>query len=453
MSERTKQIAKIRERLQGRRLIWVGTRGEDARPLLALPEFSRAFSRIAPLGDPALEAEESLETISKVRVEHNTYDPNRDASPHAATLRARLDAACVVPSAIIPYKSESMLSELSFVRDARLLGMFHELQAIFDHKPWVETELSRAGVKTLPWHYVADDDPGRAGALQAALRAGPLVLRANRSRGGAGLRIVREPAELSQDALFGPDGFTAYAPYFAKGVPLNVSACVFADGSVTLHAPSLQLIGIAACTNRSLGYCGNDFAAAGQLDAGVLDAYEAMTLSAGAWLHSKGYLGSFGIDALVVGSDVYLMEINARFQGSSAEGARLSQELELPDVYTDHIAAVLGLEPAARRPLREIARKQRPLSQVIAANRRPEKVRFSGGKIEPGTRVGLLPAPDVSVMPDATLGKLVFDGAVTSDGLHLDRHAEVAALQLAGLFEPAERPQAGAEPAAASERN
>jgi hypothetical protein len=56
-------------------------------------------------------------------------------------------------------------------------------------------------------------------------------------------------------------------------------------------------------------------------------------------------------------------------------------------------------------------------------------------------------------MPDATLGKLVFDGAVTSDGLHLDRHAEVAALQLAGLFEPAERPQAGAEPAAASERN
>ena len=272
--------------------------------MLALPEFSHCFSRFAPLADQALEDDESLETISKVRIDHNTYDPEAGASAAEATLRARLHAACSPPSAIICYKSEPMLSELSFVRDVRLLSMFHEHQAIFDHKPWVETELRKAGVRTLPWRYVTDDDPQRLEVLAGALRDGPLVLRTNRSRGGAGLQVVYQPSDLKGEHADEPDGFTAFAPYFAEGVPLNAGACVFADGSVTLHAPSIQLIGIPACTNRVLGYCGNDFASIGQLETSVLDGYEEMTVRAGAWLHSKGYVGSFGVDALVVGSDV-----------------------------------------------------------------------------------------------------------------------------------------------------
>jgi hypothetical protein len=438
LRERTQQLRHISSALRGRNLIWFGTRGEDARPLCAIPEFSHCFSRLAPLGTGKLQADECLETIAGVRIDHNTYDAEAGGLPEEATLRARLLAACDSAAAIIAYKSEPLLSEVSFVKDARLLAMFHEQQSIFDHKPWVETELAGAGVRVLPWRYLSDDDPRRFDILSRALRVGPLVLRANRSRGGAGLRIVREPPALHDEGA-ATAGFTAYAPYLAQGIPLNVSGCIFADGSVTLHAPSIQLIGIAACTNRILGYCGNDFASVGRLDAGVLDAFEAMTVRTGAWLRSQGYLGNFGIDALVDGRDVYLVEVNARFQGSSALGARLSEEMGLPDVYTDHLAALLGLEAKARGPLRQLATGQRALAQIIAYNRSRANVRCTGDGAGSGFELRLLPAANVSVLPNATLFKVVLPGPVTRDGLNLDTGAETWVSKLAeSLFEPAE---------------
>lgn len=60
---RERQLKSIAEALHGERLIWFGTRGIDAAPLLELDAFSGVISLIAPLGAltrPAF-AEESLD--------------------------------------------------------------------------------------------------------------------------------------------------------------------------------------------------------------------------------------------------------------------------------------------------------------------------------------------------------------------------------------------------------
>lgn len=434
LNERTRQLNTIRDRLGGRRLIWFGSRGEDARPLLALPEFSHCFSRFAPLEDARLEANECIETISGVREDHNIYDPQSESSVASTTLRARLQAACNTPAAIVGYKSEAMLSCLSFVRDVTLLNPFHEHRDIFDHKPWVETELRKVGIKVLPWHYLADDDPERIRVLSSALLKGPLVLRSNRSLSGTGLRLINQPDELTLEESHGKDGFAAFAPFFADGVPLNTNACVFRDGSVTVHSPSVQLIGIPSLTSRVFGYCGNDFAGAGELEPGILDLFEDMTLQAGAWLHSIGYVGSFGVDALIIGAEVYLVEINPRFQGSSAVGADLSDELEMPNVYLDHMAASLNLPPPTRKRLREQARRQRQLAQIYCFNGPSKAVMRSRNSGEPDLDVALLPSAGISVAPNATLFRALHGGPITHDGMHMEAQLEASVKELAKNF-------------------
>src|SRR5205085_7226763 len=117
------------------------------------------------------------------------------------------------------------------------------------------------------------------------------------------------------------DELMAVAPYMAKAVPLNVGACAFADGAVSVHAPSVQLIGLPECTEQRFGYCGNDFGAVAALERAGLDTLDTMVRSAGRWLVERGYRGAFGLDALIDGPDVLLTEINPRFQGSSLFGA------------------------------------------------------------------------------------------------------------------------------------
>jgi hypothetical protein len=208
------------------------------------------------------------------------------------------------------------------------------------------------------------------------------------------------------------------APYFDPNIALNINACVFPDGNVTLHAPSVQLIGIACCTSRRFGYCGNDFARIRHLERGILDSLEVIALRVGKWLHSKGYLGAFGVDAMVHEGQVYLTEVNPRFQGSSAVAARLAAGMDLPDIFNDHMAAFLGLDAPQPTHVRDLAREQDSVAQIVCYNSRPIPVvrRSSESLDEDPLKPELLPAPELEVEPEGTLFKVVVEGPVTRDG-------------------------------------
>ena len=417
--------AALEERIGERQLIWLGIRGTDAQSLFAFPQFKQAHSLTCPLEAVSLSNESCLELISNRRVDLDNYLLYRDRSRAAEAFVRGLFSAIREPCVVIPYRSTSTFTALRFVHRGivEYLGLFDETQGQFEHKPWVESELRAMGVRTLPWSYYTDLDDR---AIINALRTGPIVLRRTRSAGGSGLRLIRSVAELRKWPRPEPGDYVCSAPFLEPTIPLNVGACVFPKGEITLHGPSVQLIGIASCVDRSLGYCGNDFAAVRNIGQERLDELESMVRTIGEWLWHRGYVGAFGVDAVIYQDRVLLAEVNPRFQGSSALSARLDREAGRSDIFMDHIAAFMGLPATPRESLTRIAETQPRMAQCVLHNIRKSQLRigfrsstFNGH----WPQVVCAPVPPVAVDPGGAVCRLVMQGPVTIDGFSLTDHA------------------------------
>jgi len=197
------------------------------------------------------------------------------------------------------------------------------------------------------------------------------------------------------------------------------------------------LIGIESCVRGRFGYCGNDFAAT--LDAigkGAIQELEQMTTSIGVWLWRNGYVGAFGVDALFHEGELYLTEINPRFQGSSASSADLDDALGRDNIFSHHLAACLGLDgpEQADATLCEIAVEQAKeryaLSNVICYNSSGGGMRLREDGVLPeplgphATTYGI-PRTEVIVEPEAMLFKIRTDLSVTDDGYALTEQTAI----------------------------
>jgi len=423
MMTRRELVRRVQARLGKRKLVWFGTRGEDVQALLDLPQFSEVFSLIAPFGSVSMKVDVCLEQLSGRRLDLDTYDIDQDKSAEARELRRTLFRSLGEPAVVVPYRPLAFLSSVQYPRSEYIeyLGLFHERQAPFEHKPWVESELKRLGVPVVPWRYFTDDDRMRVQEQVDAI--GAVVLRTNRSDGGVGLKLVRTAEELVEAWQPLPDGFLAAAPFLTPHTPLNINVCVFFDGSVTLHTPSLQLLGISGCTGRSFGYCGNDFGAVlEQIEPRHLDDLEEITVRAGQWLADKGYLGAFGVDAMVHDGSVYLVEINPRFQGSSALSAKIDCEQDRPDIFLCHLAAFLGISLGWQPSLRDIVGAQPRFAQIICHNAAdtPLHSRWGAGMTHDEFTYSLVPPRTVTVDPEAILFRAWTHRPVTQNGFSVD---------------------------------
>ncbi len=415
-----RQLEAIGAALGDRDLIWFGIRGDDASGLLALPQFTSSFSITAPLHAAKLAVSDSLEEATGVRVDLDAYDIDLDPSPSVAVLRRRLLGRMNRPCALTTYRPSHFLSAVHFATfdTTRYLGLFKDRQTAFEHKPWVENELRQAGIRTLPWKYFADESRDQ---VKDAVRAGPQVLRASRSSGGEGIELVDSPASVDEKWPFRDDHLVSASPFLAGALPVNVGAVAFPDGTVAVHPASIQLIGLASCTNRRFGYCGNDFGVSRTLSRATLSELDLMTRASGAWLASSGYVGAFGVDFLVHGDDVYLTEINARMQGSTAMSAELAERMGQPGIVLDHLAAFVGLGPGPLLSLTDWADQVPDVGQMIVHNTGSGGVTRQAARLPtwPALRIELLAAADVEVLPGAVLFRLVHEGPVTNTGYDL----------------------------------
>jgi ATP-grasp domain len=418
-----KRIEELEIALQGRQLIYFGTRGADAGALLAIPNFSSVFSLVAPLQASTVH-EFCMETVTKERVDLDDYCIDFDERPVVSEMRQKLLHALERPSALLPYRPCAFLSSAWFPRSDRVkyLGLFHGLQACFEHKAWVETQLSSAGVPVLPWRFFADEE---AMIIKEWAETESLVLRANRTDGGVGVRFVPNPKALESEWPSHSDGFIAATSYLHGSLSLNLNACIFADGSISLHGPSVQVIGVPALTRRHFGYCGNDFSAASALDTAIMDAFEHLSMSTAHWLHSQGYLGAFGIDALVHEGQVFLTEINPRFQGSSLISARLDTSMDRSNILMEHAAAFLGLKARNSEPLRELALAQPPMAHAIFHNTSKNMIRVADTDVDGlDIECRLIAGSDVKVHVDGITFEAVFPRTITDAMGKLTSEAE-----------------------------
>jgi hypothetical protein len=443
-------LRSARRALAGRRLVWFGTRGEDGEALLQVPELAASFAISAPLRSARLapECNQTLERLAGDRPDLDRHDIDLDRSEPAWDFRRNLLREVSTRCVVVTYRPARLVSTMAFsmTETMTLAGLFKDRQTAFEHKPWVETTLAKRGVRTLGWRYVAHEHCAR---VERLARGGPVVLRASRASGGVGVVRVDCATEIAERWPADDDGFVGVAPYLGEAVPLNLSGCVYSNGVVRLHPPSVQLIGIPTLTERPFGYCGNDFGAVGALDDDVLDQFDALGRAVGDWLHSERYVGAFGIDALALDGQIHFTEVNARFQGSSALSAEIADELELPNLFVEHLAASLGVAPVGDGlTVREWVRRQPSRSHLVVHNI-SELVRVRAAEapslpaLERGARLTQLLAPGVRGLPGAALCRLVLPRSVTTSGFEIDEQAQQSIDELHACF--GQEPQTIAE--------
>ena len=337
-------LERVSTELNGRRLVWFGTRGDDVEGLGDLPELAAAFSIISAYAKrPSIETL-ALEQLTGERVDLDVYEIDKDdKNPEAlAELRRKLWRVLHRPSVVVTYRPSTFIASVTFPRRDRCtyLGLFKDHQGAFDFKPWVETAVEELGIPIVPWRYVADADQLLSAHL---LKSGPFIVRPSKTTGGVGFSRLENVEELAAllDEFIMP---VAVAPYIEDAIPVNIGAVAWHDG-VTLHPASVQLIGIPCLTQRPFGYCGNDFGAMSDLDPIKFSAMEEAVVRIGEWMAARGYRGAFGVDFLVTEQGPPLFtEVNPRFQGSTHASCQISVERGESCLMLEHVAALLGMD-------------------------------------------------------------------------------------------------------------
>jgi hypothetical protein len=365
-------IDAVRDALGDRQVLWFGTRGLDAQPFVSLEQLTAVYSLTCPLDIEGID-EACLEQRTGVRVDLDLYDIDLDPSPALREMRRELLGLLNQPSVVIGYRPSRYLSAIQFAchTTAASAVMFNDHQAMFEHKPWVESDLRDLDVPIIPWQYIADEQHAE---VFLRVHEGPVMLRPSRGSGGVGMQRVSTETDLDAHWPSQVEAFVSVAPYLDDVIPLNVAGCIDRHGALALHAPSVQLIGLPQCTTRPFGYCGNDYGSASSLEPAVVEQIDRSMTIIGRWLASHRYVGAFGVDFLVHEGTALFSEINARFQGCSLLGGTVDMEMGLPDVHMEHLAAHLGLSLPPRPPLSEQAATCPQLSHLVIHNVEPVPV-------------------------------------------------------------------------------
>jgi len=132
--------------------------------------------------------------------------------------------------------------------------------------------------------------------------------------------IIHDENEYAELQKKYPDTNVVIRKY-VDGFSLNVNAVVVSTdtGPKTVCSfPSIQITGLAECSNFPSAFCGNDYSAACSLNKDIIDQVERQVEKIGSWMAEAGYRGIFGMDFVAEGEKVYPVEINPRFQNSTS---------------------------------------------------------------------------------------------------------------------------------------
>lgn len=424
MNDRKSAIRYISRRLGSRDLIWGGLRADDIEAISDLPQLAQSFSIIGGHERGGAVPSLEFEDLAGSREDLDAWDIDEHLdTPEAHEFRVALLNRLAKPTALLPYRPSRFLSAVVFARRDRCLdlGLFGGHQGLFEHKPWVETQVSGLGLPCVEWTYVADEERMH---VERMLADGPVMLRLSRSSGGAGLVKLDSPLRLAEAWPHSPEAFVGVSRYLADALPVNIGATVWHDG-VTMRHASVQMIGIAGCTNRPFGYCGNDFGLAAELDGSTLDSIEESVLALGRWLGGFNYRGAFGVDFLVHNGVPLFMEINPRFQGSTHASSQLSGEAGESCVILDHLVAMLGHDAPCQHRLRETARNAPALAHLAIHWTRPTAV-VSAASLRDAvrghpahSRTDVCAKPTVETRTGGMVARIVVRDRMTTSGFDL----------------------------------
>lgn len=424
--ERSVLFDEVEHRLGNRRLVWAGIRADDIEPLSDLSQLYASFSLVNSYSKRSGIQSMAYEDLTGVRVDPEIWDIDEHLrDPATIEFRHGLLRALDSDSALLPYRPSQFLSAVQFARQRQCvnLGSSGAQQSAFEHKPWIESAVAKMGLPRIEWSYIADEEQLKARELS---RHGDVVLRRSRTSGGQGFIHVASPEQLREAWPDVDEAFVSVSRFLSGGVPVNVGATVWRDG-VTVHHPSVQLIGLTSCVTREFGYCGNDFGLARDLDLAMIDQIEQSTVVIGQWLRQHGYRGGFGVDFLIYDGKPLFTEVNPRFQGSTQASCRLSIESNEACLMLEHVAAWLDIACPEVVPLRERVPRMPDLATIVVHwtgddTRHVDSDRLGQAlrTVERTTRSDVLVPAHVRSDTGSAVGRFTMRRRVTGTGFELD---------------------------------
>lgn len=139
------------------------------------------------------------------------------------------------------------------------------------------------------------------------------VIQASSSCGGSGTWLFSHQTASTIYNFLKRDERYIVTPYIPHSVSVNIHSIIY-EKEVVLLPPSVQII---STENVNFSYNGGDFLSYRKLPQIIKDKVASHAHMIGDKLRDKGYRGVCGIDFLITESDIYLMEINSRFQAST----------------------------------------------------------------------------------------------------------------------------------------
>ncbi|MFH1305107.1 MAG: ATP-grasp domain-containing protein [Candidatus Omnitrophota bacterium] len=280
----------------------------------------------------------------------------------------------------------------------RIYAMPERLKKRFDNKILLHRNLERLSLTKIPGKI---DKLGKNtfNSLRREL-ALPFVIQFPYGSSGNFTFIIRQEKEYNRIRKMYPDSTVVIRKYI-DGFSMNVNAAIVStqDGTRTVcTVPSVQIAGAPECSNFPSAFCGNDYAAAQDLDRGIIKQVEEHIRVIGKWMAESGFRGVFGMDFVTEKGTVYPVEINPRFQNSTSIYTVLKSMSRPREeaLFLLHIAEFLQKEDKRMRayvrdfPARELMRPVNG-SQIILHNRRQRNVvtgaldagvyRMEGGKL------------------------------------------------------------------------
>lgn len=163
------------------------------------------------------------------------------------------------------------------------------------------------------------------------------VFQAPVSSGGNGTYIVSKDNVDSVVNMLDSDGYIV-SVYREQNIPVNIHAIIFED-KILLSPGSIQLM---REDDYRLLYRGADFIAYQQIDKKLRKKFEDNVRIACRAFQEDGYRGVCGIDGMICGDEVFLLELNNRFQASTGLVNLGAKEAKLPSTQKINLAAFNG---------------------------------------------------------------------------------------------------------------
>lgn len=235
------------------------------------------------------------------------------------------------------FYGEELRHRLVCQNDEQLIGLLEDKQRT---RSWLS-----GTVPILPYLIRMGSDLTYESMCQAFPGHYAFVLQEGYSCGGSGTHYVASCQDCKE--YLDEDKHYSVSPYLINSISPNVHIVVY-ENDILVLPPSIQLF---SADDDRFSYRGADFVMYRHLPADTRKKVHDYALIIGERLRYAGYRGICGIDFLCDKQEVYLMEINARFQSSSflinramrEQGSECSlQELHM-DAFTTPSCPFAGL--------------------------------------------------------------------------------------------------------------